>query len=86
MDKFALQEDIIDKSYADYIIKPQITAKERTPFTYEQIEALCNIEPKSNAVDFVHGIYLIALYTGYRAEEIFSIYNKSDLSFLQNIL
>lgn len=77
MDKFALQEDIIDKSYADYIIKPQSIAKERTPFTYEQVEALWNIEPQNNAESLIRDIYLIALYTGCRAEEIFSIFNKN---------
>ncbi len=77
MDKFALQEDIIDKSYAEYLVKPKSQTKERTPFTYEQIEALWNIKPENNAENFICDIFLIALYSGCRAEEILSICNKN---------
>lgn len=77
MDKYAFQEDIIDKSYAQHIKKTPISStSKRTPFTYEQIEYLWNIQPEDKKEEIVKDILLLANYTGCRAEELCFIYTE----------
>ena len=78
LDEYALQEDIIEKSYAQHIKlnNTKTTKVARKPFTYEQIEYLWNINPENYKEDFVRDILLLAIYTGCRAEELLSIYNN----------
>ncbi|MCI8700110.1 MAG: hypothetical protein HFJ47_02060, partial [Clostridia bacterium] len=79
LDEYALQEDIIEKSYAQHIklTNTDTVINKKTPYTYEQIEYLWNINPNNYKEDFVRDLLLIALYTGCRAEEILFIYNKN---------
>lgn len=78
MDKYAFQEDIIDKCYAQHIKKTPISnSSKRTPFTYEQIKYLWNIKPKDKKEELVKDILLLANYTGGRAEELCFIYTKN---------
>ena len=78
MDKYAFQEDIIDKNYAQYITRTKMSSQStRKPFTYEQIEYLWNIEAEDEKEELVRNILLLANYTGCRAEEIFFIYTKN---------
>lgn len=78
MDKYAFQEDIIDKNYAQYITRSKVNSKStRKPFTYEQIEYLWNIQPENEKEELVKNILLLANYTGCRAEELFFIYTKN---------
>nr|DAM85415.1 MAG TPA: Integrase [Caudoviricetes sp.] len=78
MDKYAFQEDIIDKCYAQHINKTKSTSQSpRKPFTYEQIEYLWNIEPEDKQEEIVKDILLLANYTGCRAEELCFIYTKN---------
>lgn len=79
LDEYALQEDIIEKSYAQHIklTNTDTVITKKTPYTYEQIEYLWNINPDNYKEDFVRDLLLIALYTGCRAEEILFIYNKN---------
>lgn len=78
LDEYALQEDIIEKSYAQHITlnNTKTTKVTRKPFTYEQIEYLWNINPENYKEDFVRDILLLTIYTGCRAEELLSIYNN----------
>ena len=78
MDKYAFQEDIIDKCYAEHIKKtPTSSTSKRTPFTYEQIQYLWNIKPEDEKEKLVKDILLLANYTGCRAEELCFIYTKN---------
>lgn len=78
MDKYAFQEDIIDKCYAQHINKTKSTSQSpRKPFTYEQIEYLWNIKPEDKQEEIVKDILLLANYTGCRAEELCFIYTKN---------
>lgn len=79
LDEYALQEDIIEKSYANHItltnFKNLKTAK--TTYSYEQIEYLWNIRSENYKEDFIKDLLLIALYTGCRAEELLFIYTNN---------
>lgn len=80
LDEFALQEDIIDKGYAQHITMndTRTTNKtKKTPFSYEQIEYLWNIKTDDSYEQFIRDFLLIALYTGARAEELLFIYTKN---------
>lgn len=79
MDKYAYNEDIIDKKYTDTLkaSKSHISQNERTPFSYEQIDYLWNIQPKTKKEELVKDILLLAIYTGCRAEELFFLYTKN---------
>lgn len=82
LDEYALQEDIIDKGYAKLVTLsssdvPAEPKKKRTPFTYEQIEYLWNINAEGFREDFVRDILLLTIYTGCRAEELLFTYTKN---------
>lgn len=79
LDEYALQEDIIEKSYAQHITltNTNIYKNRKNIFTYEQIEYLWNINPENYKEDFIRDLLLIALYTGCRAEELLFIYTKN---------
>ena len=79
MDKYAYNEDIIDKKYADTLraVGSHIPKNKRTPFTYDQIEYLWNIQPENKKEELVRDIFLLAIYTGCRAEELFFLYTKN---------
>ena len=78
LDEYALQEDIIEKSYAQHIVlnNTKTSKIKREPFSYEQIEYLWNIKPENYKEDFVRDILLLTIYTGCRIEELLSIYNN----------
>lgn len=79
MDKYAYNEDIIDKKYAETLKSTgsQNTKNERLPFTYEQIAYLWNIQADNDKEELVRDILLLAIYTGCRAEELFFLYTKN---------
>lgn len=81
LDEYAFQEDIIEKSYAQYITinntnKSSENTRKRTPYTYEQIQYLWDIEPENYKEEFVRDLLLLTIYTGCRAEELLFIYTK----------
>lgn len=81
LDEYAFQEDLINKCYAKYITvskssSPSSDKKERTPYTYEQIQYLWNITPENYKEEFVKDILLLTIYTGCRANELLFIYTK----------
>lgn len=79
MDSYALQEDIIEKSYSQHIKinNTKLTKKSKTVYTYEQIQYLWNIKTNDYREEFIRDILLLALYTGCRAEELLFIYTKN---------
>lgn len=82
LDEYALQEDIIDKGYAQHVKISETgnatkNHKRRTPLNYEQIQYLWNITPEDYKEEFIRDFLLIALYTGARAEELLFIYTKN---------
>ena len=102
LDKFALEEDIIEKGYAQFITtvtcnrkeikkaKDKKIEKERL-FTYEQINYLWNLSPRSNGRQkekkqeremFIRDFWLMLLYCGCRADELLSVY--TDNIFLED--
>lgn len=97
LDKFALEEDIIEKGYAQFITtitsnkkeikkaKNKIIEKEKV-FTYEQINYLWNLKPRSNGRQkelqqqremFIRDFWLMLLYSGMRADELLSVYTEN---------
>ena len=79
LDNYAMQEDIIDKGYAQHIqiSNMPIRTKEKKTYTYEQIDYLWNITPTDYKEEFIKDFLLVLLYTGCRAEELLSIYTKN---------
>lgn len=78
LDEYALQEDIIEKSYAQHIsLTNTKVSSSKSPYSYEQINYLWNINSENYKEDFVRDLLLIALYTGCRAEELLFIYTKN---------
>ena len=75
LDEYALQEDIIEKGYSQYVTisKEKGVKKEKQVYTYEQIEYLWNIKPDNYKEDFVRDLLLLSIYTGCRAEELLFI-------------
>jgi integrase len=67
--KWALQNDIIDKNYAEYISLPvEKKTEERKYFTDEEIEKLWNYQHDRTAQ-----IVLVMIYTGMRINELFAL-------------
>lgn len=79
MDEYALQEDIICRSYSQHIslTNTKTTVITKKPFSYEQITYLWNISPTDYKEEFIKDLLLIALYTGARAEELLFIYTRN---------
>lgn len=79
LDEYALQEDIIEKSYAQHITLTNTSTpkNKKTIYSYEQIEYLWNINPENYKEDFIRDLLLMALYTGCRVEELLFIYTKN---------
>lgn len=96
LDKYALEENIIDKGYAQFIpsistkkeikiAKNKTVEKERL-FTYEQIDYLWKLTPRSNGRQkelqqqreiFIRDFWLMLLYSGMRADEMLSVYTAN---------
>jgi integrase len=64
--KWAIREDIVSKSYAQFIIIPESESKEKTIFTDAQIAAL-----EADGTDDAR-VVLMLIYTGVRINELFS--------------
>lgn len=72
LSKWALSEDVIDKSYADFIELPKTTKTAKAIFTSEDIKVL-----KKYAHLYADArIVLILIYTGYREDELFRLKRK----------
>lgn len=73
MDSYALEEDIIQKGYGKLLtIEFNNKQKERTPFTYSEINKIWK-----NQGDLIADILLILLYSGMRIEELLIMENRN---------
>lgn len=66
--KFAMQNDIIDKNYAEFLVLPKQHKKEKEIFTKEELNVLWQ-----HSDDERVQIILILCYTGFRIGELFDI-------------
>lgn len=66
--KYAMQNDVMDKNYAQFIVLPKEEKKEKTIFTQEEIDLLWK-----NSNDKRIQIILFMIYTGFRIREVVSI-------------
>ena len=66
--KKAMEYDLLNKNYAQFLVLPKDTAKERDIFTTEEIELLMQ-----HADDERARIVLTLIYTGFRPNELFSL-------------
>ena len=82
MDKYALQEDIIKSSYAQYVTIPitKVKKNQKQVFTSTEINAWENLKTNSPLEELTKNIIIFSLYTGCRISEI--IYLKSINVFL----
>lgn len=77
MDKYAYQEDIIDKQYTTGIKFEDLGNKSiREPFSFEQIDYLWKMQAENEKEQFVRDFLLLAIYTGARADELLFVYTK----------
>lgn len=63
--KFAMQNDVMDKNYAEFIVLPKEQKKEKIVFTQEEIDTLWQ-----HADDKRVQVVLVLIYTGFRIGEI----------------
>lgn len=70
--KYAAQNDIIDKNYAEYITLPKEVKKEKRIFTAEELEKLWK-----HSSDRSVQVILFMIYTGFRIGEVFTILKKN---------
>lgn len=68
LDKFALELDVINKSYAQLTTAESIPETSKVPFTEEEIKTLWE-HKKDNWVDSI----LVFIYTGFRISELLNI-------------
>lgn len=70
--KYAAQNDIIDKNYAEYITLPKEVKKERRIFTRAEIKKLWE-----HSSDQSVQVILFMIYTGFRIGEVFTILKEN---------
>lgn len=70
--KYAMQEDIINKNYAEFVQLPPAVKPETHPFTDKEIKTLLN-----NDDNRICRIILCMIFTGFRPTEFFSIEVKN---------
>lgn len=70
--KYAMQYDIINKNYAEFLKLPKSQKKEKKTFTDEQIQQLFSIDSDDTAK-----IILILIYTGMRIGELFEVVKEN---------
>ena len=72
--RYALENDIVDKNYAEFVTIPTVEKREeRKPFTDEEIEMLWS---KSGENEYIE-IALILIYSGWRIQELLEITNEN---------
>ncbi len=77
LDKYALEHDIINKGYAQFIKiaeSDSFVQKQKTTFTYEDIAKLWS---NSNKGDVIASIILLYLYSGFRRDELKNMQKNS---------
>lgn len=78
LDKYALQEGIIDKGYVQFVNNDtaKIKKMQKSVFTYDQIQKLEKLDVNEKE-KIIKDIILIALYTGCRINEILYLKNEN---------
>lgn len=66
--KYAMQQDIINKNYAQFLVLPKQEKKEKEIFTDDEISTLFAHEADRDVK-----IILTLIYTGFRIDELFSL-------------
>jgi integrase len=79
MDKYALQEGIIEKGYAQFLNNDTAKSSKmiKNVFTYDEIYKLENMKTSREKEELIKDIFLIALYTGCRISEILYLKNEN---------
>lgn len=70
LEKHAMQYDIIDKNYAEYVVLPPAPDEEKEIFTEDQIKA---IEKAAEEGDYTAKLVVILNYTGWRIGEFLDL-------------
>lgn len=70
--KFAMQSDLINKNYAQFLILPKPTTKEKEIFTDDEIAIL-----KTHDYDERAKIVLSLIYSGFRIDELLSLESEN---------
>lgn len=70
--KYAMQNDVIDKNYAEFLKLPKEEKKEKTIFTNDEINILWE-----HSDDERVQVILFMIYTGFRIGEVFSIMREN---------
>ncbi len=83
VEKYAIQYDVINKNYAEFVEIPDIESKQRESFTEEQIAILEDAAERN----FMYSrIIVILIYTGWRIGELLEMtiedYNPSELTLI----
>lgn len=73
--KYAIQKDIVDKNYAEFIYIENTAQKERIAFSTEDIKKLFKLSRTDIGAKFV----LCLIYTGFRLEEYLSLLKNNAL-------
>ena len=70
--KYGMKHELVDKNIMDLIsVRTQVEAKEKTPFTLEEIEKLKSYR------HYLNDTFFILLYTGMRISELLDIETKN---------
>lgn len=70
LEKYAMEFDIIEKNYAEFIVLPKNDTPEKEAFTEEQVETL----EKAAQDDFMAArLIVILIYTGWRISELLAL-------------
>ena len=69
--KYGLQNDIIGKNYAEFLVIPKEEQKEREPFTMDEVRQIAESQ------NVWAGYILVLIFTGFRPNELFKL-KKED--------
>lgn len=70
LEKYAMQFDIIDKNYAEFIVIPKAETEEKEIFTAEQ---LATIEQAAEIGNYTAKLIVVLCYTGWRISEFLGL-------------
>ena len=73
--KWGMQNDILSKNYAEFVVVPSKSAAKRDSFSGEELSKLKSIYEKTNDSDI--GSIILLCYTGFRLNEFLSL-KKTD--------
>lgn len=80
--KYAMQNDIVIKNYAAFIVLPKEERKRKDAFTPEEINKIWDAY---NTGEYILKCFLLMIYTGFRLGEMLAI-KKSDVNIEEKII